>query len=109
MENFKKVLRPGAVKVWKHRGEGYAPLFLKVEYTDGRLSITGVEGPRENGDAWGSCGQCTDALTRLKDLAPEWDRAMVKLREARRSTNDEIDPTRLEVWHGDEYVNAGIR
>lgn len=82
MKNFKLVLRPGTVKVWKHRGEGYAPLFVKVEYTDGRLSITGAEGPRENGGAWGSCGQCADALTRVVDLAPGWSRAQVKrLRE----------------------------
>lgn len=85
MENFTKVLRPGVVEVWKGaRGKGYAPLFLKIEYEDGRLSISGVEGPRTDGDAWGSCGQCVDALapSRLRELAPGWDRAMVKrLRE----------------------------
>lgn len=82
MKNFKKILRPGTVEVWKRQGKGYAPMFVKIEYTDGHLSITGVEGPTADGNAWGSCGQCTDALTRLKDLAPEWNRAMVKrLRE----------------------------
>ena len=80
MENFKKILRPGAVEVWKNPGKGYAPLFVTVKYEDGRLSLTGVEGPRSNGDAWGSCGQCVEALApgRLKECAPLWDRAMVK-------------------------------
>lgn len=84
MKDFSRVLRPGAVEVWKGSGKGSAPLFLKVEYKEGRLSISGVEGPRTNGDAWGSCGQCVDSLdpSRLRELAPGWTRETVKrLRE----------------------------
>ena len=33
------------------------PVFCKIIYDDGRLSITGVEGPLRNGDAKGGCGQ----------------------------------------------------
>ena len=33
-------------------------LFCKIEISeDGKLSITGVEGPKSNGDSYGSCGQ----------------------------------------------------
>lgn len=79
-KDFRRVLRPGAVEVWKGAGKGSAPLFLKVEYKEGRLSISGAEGPRANGDCWGSCGQCVDALapSRLRELAPGWDRETVK-------------------------------
>lgn len=33
------------------------PVFCNIKYENKRLSITGVEGPKRNGDAWGSCGQ----------------------------------------------------
>lgn len=32
-------------------------VFVKIAYTAGKLSLTGVEGPLANGDAKGSCGQ----------------------------------------------------
>lgn len=32
-------------------------VFVRIEYTAGRLSLSGVEGPKENGDARGSAGQ----------------------------------------------------
>jgi hypothetical protein len=32
-------------------------VFITIKWTDGKLSICGVEGPKSNGDAWGSCGQ----------------------------------------------------
>mgnify|MGYP003419988187 CR=1 FL=1 len=42
---------------------------------DGRLSITGVVGPRKNGDAYGSCGQCVDDIRALNpELADVWER-----------------------------------
>ena len=41
--------------------EGYngvtRDVFITVEYSDSKLSITGVEGPRLNGNCWGGCGQ----------------------------------------------------
>lgn len=53
---------------------------IKVERRDGitRLSITGVEGPKRNGDARGSCGQCVDALDRLMTLDAGWSPEMVR-------------------------------
>lgn len=35
----------------------YGNLFVKIKFIDGKLSITGVEGPKSNGDCCGSCGQ----------------------------------------------------
>jgi hypothetical protein len=38
--------------------EGRArPVFITIEWDGKRLSISGVEGPRADGDCWGSCGQ----------------------------------------------------
>lgn len=48
--NFTKVLRVGRLP---QDGD----LFCKIEFKAGKLSITGVEGPRSNGDARGGCGQ----------------------------------------------------
>lgn len=51
---FSRVIRPGNVPVYNGRK---FPLFCKIELEGNRLSISGVIGPRGNGDAWGSCGQ----------------------------------------------------
>jgi hypothetical protein len=32
-------------------------IFVKAEYTDGRLSLSGVVGPLRNGNSLGGCGQ----------------------------------------------------
>jgi hypothetical protein len=53
-------------------------LFITIEATSERLSITGVEGPRANGDARGSSGQCVDALDRLTGLDGGWTLDMVR-------------------------------
>ncbi|MHC4977189.1 MAG: hypothetical protein ACYTF7_11375 [Planctomycetota bacterium] len=47
-------------------------LFLTIDWDGKQLSITGVEGPLEDGDARGSCGQCIDALERLDALHEGW-------------------------------------
>jgi len=75
MENFRKVLRPGTRKT--HNGRGYS-VFLKVEYNDGRLSISGVEGPLPSGNCLGSCGQIDMSWEPLNTLAPGWTRESVK-------------------------------
>ena len=50
-----RILRIGTI------ADGYPQaqrdIFAKVEFTDGKLSISGVIGPKGNGDAHGSCGQ----------------------------------------------------
>jgi len=71
--------------IQKHVRPGRTPLgdmFVTIEYREGRLSITGVEGPKANGDATGGGGQNTDALADVKNYAPEWNAEKVaKLRE----------------------------
>lgn len=61
---FRRMLRPGVTR------DG--SLYVRVEWDGERLSLSGVEGPKRNGDARGSCGQCEDALSRLVSYAPEW-------------------------------------
>jgi len=52
--SFTKVIRLGKAKT--HGGRGYS-IFCKIQFMDGRLSITGVEGPLPSGNALGGCGQ----------------------------------------------------
>jgi len=69
MKDFTKILNPGTVPHWE-AGRPPVPVFVKVEYKEGRrLSITGVVGPKSNGDAVGGCGQITDTLAR-PDFVP---------------------------------------
>lgn len=51
---MKKIVNPGKIEVYPKRA---VDMFCKIEYTDGRLSISGVEGPYKNGNCAGSCGQ----------------------------------------------------
>lgn len=53
-EAFTRTLRPGTVPTW---GGGRMSVFVSVKFDGERLSITGVEGPRANGNATGSVGQ----------------------------------------------------
>lgn len=55
---FERVLCPGTIPNDASRGPARVPVFCKVTFSaEGRLSVTGVVGPRSNGDAWGSSGQ----------------------------------------------------
>jgi hypothetical protein len=55
-------------------------LFAFVDLVDGELSITGVEGPKSNGDCRGSCGQCLEDWPGMViKFAPGWD--TIKLME----------------------------
>lgn len=54
-----KILNPGLVPT----GRRNSRVFVRVIMTDtGKLSLTGVVGPTENGDAVGGCGQILDTL-----------------------------------------------
>ena len=48
------MVRPGTVRLVS--GERVS-LFCSIEFKNGRLSISGVEGPKADGNAYGSCGQ----------------------------------------------------
>jgi hypothetical protein len=67
----------------------FVPIFAKIELTeDGRLSISGVVGPRENGNCAGSCGQIVMSFKEydkrghmsLSELRPAngWTRPMIR-------------------------------
>jgi hypothetical protein len=51
--------------------------FVKIEYRDGKLSISGVEGPKANGDARGGGGQIVMSGFDIEQYAPGWDRESV--------------------------------
>lgn len=51
-------------------------VYCKIKYADDRLSITGVEGPKRNGDAFGSCGQITIVPEEITP-APGWNTDLI--------------------------------
>lgn len=55
MKAFNKVVNPIRRKTYNGRGMN---VYCKIKYTtDGRLSIFGIEGPLQNGNCLGGCGQ----------------------------------------------------
>lgn len=74
--NFTRVLNPGFIHPsWYRSGRGVR-VFVKVDYRDGRLSFTGVEGPTRSGNAVGSCGQID--LTAIDRLEKGWTQEMLR-------------------------------
>lgn len=70
-----KIVRLGTAKTY--RGRSYS-IFCKIKYENGKLSITGVEGPTVGGNALGACGQIDMRLRSGQQnikLAPGWTRA----------------------------------
>lgn len=70
MDAFTRITSPGTTDAGR--------LFVTVRFDGRRLSITGVEGPRPNGDCRGGCGQVgiPDSI-RLRD-GEGWDLKMVE-------------------------------
>lgn len=76
-----KTVRVGHAPTFTSRGiPTMANVFCRIEYKNGRLSITGVVGPKANGDALGSCGQITDTL-KSPELVPYRDFPVAKFVE----------------------------
>ena len=70
-----KTVSPGSTEFGK--------VYVTIKFQGSRLSITGVEGPKRNGDCNGSCGQITDALSKLTTIDPAWSMGqIVRLRDA---------------------------
>ena len=73
MQHFTKVVRLGTLKLKTRQ----VSVYCEIQYTDdGRLSISGVEGPRPNGDCYGACGQIDMHLRGHEGCiapAPGWD------------------------------------
>jgi hypothetical protein len=74
MKNFTKIVRLGFNK---DTGNTY----VKISFKDKKLSITGVEGPLNNGDCKGSCGQIEMSIDKNYfddfSFAPNWDKEQV--------------------------------
>ena len=68
VEAFTKVVRLGKTDT----GFRVVDVFCSIKWDGAKLSITGVEGPRKNGDAWGSCGQIVMGKPKIKECAPGW-------------------------------------
>lgn len=72
---MKRILMPGTTE--------YGHLYITVEITQKKnnpgptLSIVGVEGPKSDGNAKGSCGQCIDALSNIINYSDGWTPKMV--------------------------------
>jgi len=66
---MKKTVRLGKTKI----GTQLVSVFCRIEITEGKLSISGVEGPRSNGDAVGGCGQIEMHKPEIVELAPGWN------------------------------------
>lgn len=65
MQDFAKTVRVGA-------GQS-GNVYCRIEFKTGKLSITGVEGPKANGDALGACGQIVMHDWELTSYAPHWN------------------------------------
>lgn len=86
MQPFKKIIRIGTQKEYNNRGvEVPADIFCKIEYRDKgkdgkfELSISGVIGPKSNGDALGGCGQIDMSLdVAAISPAPQWSKTKIK-------------------------------
>jgi hypothetical protein len=77
MNQFTKTVRLGTIASY---GGRHISIFCFVEYRDGRLSITGVEGPTASGNCIGGAGQIDMHLrSQIGDIrpAPAWDRSML--------------------------------
>jgi hypothetical protein len=73
-KDFTKIVRLGT----ENTGGGRSyDVFCKITYKDGRLSVSGVEGPTIGGDCLGACGQIVMHLKAedFTSFAPGWDKA----------------------------------
>lgn len=72
MQDFKKIIRLGETK------DGN--VFCRIKWQNGKLSISGVIGPKKNGDATGSAGQIDMDLTPddFTSFAPTFDAGEVE-------------------------------
>lgn len=67
---MQKTIRIGTVSLGYGRP---VHLFCSIEFEAGKLSITGVEGPKRNGDATGGCGQIIMSPWEIVTYAPGWN------------------------------------
>jgi hypothetical protein len=113
--DFTKVVRIGTARTYG--GRAYS-VYCKIKYSDGRLSITGVEGPTNGGNCLGGCGQINLLEAGIVNFAPGWDQGKLEtfsqiweqwhLNDMRASCEhqrnlgwdtERIDPTKETGWH----------
>lgn len=68
-----KIINPSICDTYYGPKKAYA----KIEYKDGNLSISGVIGPKSNGDCYGSAGQCMEEIVAGKPAAG-WSEEMLQ-------------------------------
>jgi len=71
---MKKIINPCMCEVYEGK---ITRAFAGIEFKDGRLSISGVIGPKNNGDCLGSCGQCTEEI-RKGSPSDNWTEEMLQ-------------------------------
>lgn len=65
MSDFKKIVNVGRISDGK--------VFCVIEYKEGKLTISGVVGPRSNGSCRGSCGQINESVEEVEEYAAGWN------------------------------------
>ena len=71
MKDFTKIVKIGSSNPeWAPRKFA---TYCNIKFKEGKLSITGVEGPKNNGDCFGSCGQIYDHIE-IDTFANGWDK-----------------------------------
>ena len=75
MEDFTKIIQPYNGKTYGGRS---FKAYVEIEYTNGNLSLQGVEGPLPSGACLGSCGQIGMHFN-LDNYTPAkgWDKASI--------------------------------
>lgn len=78
---FSVVVSPGKVPInsWEDNPSQFMRVFIRIQFDGRRLSMTGVEGPKSNGNAAGGAGQIDmhmddDYLSTMVFDEPGWDR-----------------------------------
>lgn len=72
-----KIAKVVSVGTLKGFGRKAPMLFLELRFDGSRLSITGVEGPKRNGNAEGGCGQVCDSLDQILTFEPGFNAEIV--------------------------------
>lgn len=73
-----KIVRIGSAMTYF--GRSARSVFCTINIVNGRLSITGVEGPLSNGDCVGGCGQIQGSIPKYIDditFAPGWNKELL--------------------------------
>lgn len=114
---FKRVLLPGFLR------RSTVRVYVTVDWDGKRLSMTGVEGPKADGNAYGGCGQCgvdpdlepnatdgwnAEMLARLREMWDRWHLNDMKAACAH-ETGDPSEKLQLRPLAWGETFRARLR